>query len=85
MSGLGQTDLFAPAELAGLGRLHWRGFNTGVHRVFWLYRGDEQLDCYVRHCGHPTALRPWYHSQGAGCWAHVSDAQDAALASWRNT
>jgi hypothetical protein len=53
-----------PDRRAGV---HWRGFWSGAPgdkcgRSFELWNGDRELGFWIRHCGHPTALRPWYAS-----------------------
>lgn len=70
-----QALLFAAADLEGLGKLHWRGVGSATGRTFFLFRGDEELPVWVKHCGHPTALRPWYGNQIADtAWPHLQDA-----------
>ncbi len=62
------------------------GRPSKLGRWFELYNGGE-LVARIVHCGHPTALRPWYITRGtiarelAGrSWARVPEAQAEALA-----
>ena len=73
----------------------WRawGFRPGRH--YQLMVRGEGMDIYVHHCGHPTAIWPYYISRNADgkgpmilapnghgfMW--LKAAQEAAVALWR--
>ena len=60
--------------------MKWIGSGASVHRSFELVDAGRPLGVVVRHCGHPTALRPWYCEQIAGtAFQYVADAKDYAL------
>jgi hypothetical protein len=59
----------------------WRGYGKSVHRRHELELDGEPVGVVVRHCGHPTALRPWYCEQIDGtAFQYVATAREYALA-----
>lgn len=71
-------DLFCSDTAPGYA---WHGYGKGCHRWHDLELHGEPVGVVVRHCGHPTALRPWYCEQIDGtAFRLVLDARAYALA-----
>jgi hypothetical protein len=74
------------------GSITWRAWGTRPGRHYQLSVQGQDTDIYVHHCGHPTAIWPYYISRsedGKGPMILASnghgfmtlkDAQEAALA-----
>lgn len=67
----------------------WRKTEPGVDGKACGARWEHITGAWVQHCGHPTALRPYYGAkangdsiipEGQGAFRHLAVAKAAALA-----
>lgn len=61
--------------------LSWQPSGRGTSRAFQLLEDGQPIPgVIVRHCGHPTALRPWYAENIPGtAFQYVADARAFSL------
>lgn len=82
--------------MARSGNFTWRAWGMRPGRHYQLLSHDEDTNVYVQHCGHPTALWPYYisrHADGKGPmtlapnghgFMSLKDAKEATIQLYRS-